>query len=144
MIDVNGRYIYRHFLVNELKPILWRMTSSIARSQYISPSESFKSVIIVLRITSPAQPSLSLAQTVTSILEKTGLAGNISNPSERRIKVPDFARQEASKMVSAKGISYSRMKKGGDRNELEMSVSREAPGIEFQQKVYIPLELIGS
>ena len=117
------------------------MTSSIARSHYVSPSQSFKSVIIILRITSPAQPSLSLAQTVTSLLEKTGLAGNISNPFDRRIKVPDFARQEVSKMVSAKGISYSRMKKGGYRNEHEMTVSREAPGIEFQQKVSMTLKL---
>ena len=135
LLDVNGRYIHRHSLLDELKPILSKMISSISSSHDISPSESYKSVIIVLRITSPAQPTLSLAQTVTSLLEKTGLARKTSNPFERRLKVTDIPLHEESKLVSAKGIEYSKMKKGGMRREVDITVSRQAPGTEFQQRV---------
>jgi len=134
ILDVNGRYIHRHSLLDEIKQTLSKITSTIISSDDFSSSESYKSVILILRITSPEKSTLCLAQTVTTLLENTGLAGKHSVPFRRGIVALDLPRLVESKIVSARGIEYSKGKTR-ERREAQIVIGREEPGIEYHQRV---------
>jgi hypothetical protein len=49
----------------------------------------------------------------------------------------DVPHQMQSKIVSARGIEYSKGKRGGKRQQVDVTVGREEPGFEFHQRVPI-------
>ena len=126
-IDVNGRYIYNHSLAEELKATLSKVITILSSAE----SEDFKSSILILRIATPPQPCLSLAQTVSNILLRiTGPKGR-ERPS---IRSSFDTRQMESKMKSARGVEYSKPTTLTTKPELTVSIDN--PGVEFNQRVF--------
>lgn len=126
-IDVNGRYIHNHSLVEELKATLSKI--NILSS---AESDNLKSTILILGITAPSQSCLSLVQIVSNLLLR--IAG--SKVRERlSIRSLYDTHQIESKMKSARGVEYSKpttlMPKMPD-----LTVSIDNPGVEFNQRVF--------
>jgi hypothetical protein len=127
--DVNGRYIRNLTLVEELKSSLAKFVASL--SNFDSDSEKLKS-IIVLRITSPPQSSLSLAQIIVSLLTQTssGFQGRRSSILPKNISC-----EMESRIISARGFEYSKPATR-PKKQIEVKVSTVNPGVEFNQMVF--------
>ena len=126
-IDVNGRYVYNHSLVEELKPTLSKVVTSLSSAE----SDDLNAPILILRITTPPQSCLSLVQTVSNLLLRIAGPKDRERPSIRSLF--DTCQME-SKMKSARGVEYSKpttlvVKKS------ELTVSVDNPGVEFNQMV---------
>jgi hypothetical protein len=68
-------------------------------------------------------------------LENTGLAPGRPYTFKSGILAVGAPRQDESKIVSARGIEYSKGKRGGKRQQVDVTVGREEPGFEFHQRV---------
>jgi hypothetical protein len=127
-LDVNGDYIHAHSLLTDIKSSL----SKFLVSRGTKPdSQNFNSSIIILRVRSTPQSSVSLAQTITTIL--SGLSGSRDCVEGVRVSLIDTPQIE-SKIKSAKGIEYSKITRGMGK-KVKVSVGVEEPGVEFNQRV---------
>jgi hypothetical protein len=125
-IDVNGRYIHNHSLVEELKPTLSKVVTSLISAE----SDNLNTPILILGITTPPQSCLSLVQTVSNLLRIAGPKGR-ERPSIRSLF--DTCQME-SRMKSARGVEYSKPTNLAVKKS-ELTVSADDPGVEFNQRV---------
>ena len=133
-LDVNKRYIHSHTFLEELKPVISRLTTILTASHRLE-SENFRSSIAILRITSAPQACLSLAQTVNDILtrilhptrERGGrlISARLSLASPRGLN---------STIKSARGIEYSKHR-SKNMKKLDVNVGAHSPGVEFNKRV---------
>jgi len=130
-VDVNGRYIYNHTFVEELRPTLSKVTTNFIKNV---ESEDLKSLIIILRITSLSQSCLSLTETINQLLVRI-FNPDTHTPSSRTSLSMDNPRQIETKMISARGIEYSKPTTR-TLKKLDVKVSMDNPGVEFNQRVF--------
>ena len=127
-VDVNGRYIHNHSLVEELKSNLSKVVGILDSAE----SDDLKSTILILRITTPPQSFLSLTQTVNNLLLRlTGSKGRERHSFRSLYDTP----QIESKMKSARGVEYSKPTIPTAQKP-ELTVSIDNPGVEFNQRVF--------
>jgi hypothetical protein len=130
-VDINGRYIDNDTFVEELKPTLSRLTTNFIINL---ESEDLKSSIVILRIISPPQSSLSLIDTISHLLVR--ISNSESHPPSSRISLSlDNPHQIETKMKSARGIEYSKPTTR-TLKKLDAKVSMDNPGVEYNQKVF--------
>jgi hypothetical protein len=126
-VDVNGRYMHSHSLLEELKPVISKLTHHIPSSD----GENLNSAISIIRITSPPQSTISLSQTLTTLLSR--ITGAETRSFRGGISV-DMPRPMETTMKSARGVEYSKPGSKIVRKE-NVKVSMENPGLEFNRRV---------
>jgi len=126
--DVNGRYIHSHSLVDELKPAISKLATRLPSSD----AENLTSSILIIRIISPSQSTLSLAQTLNTLFSR------ISGDEAREFRGGgislDMPRQMETTIKSAKGVEYSKPATKIISRE-NVKVSAENPGVEYNRRV---------
>lgn len=132
--DVNGRYVHNHSLVEDLKGHLSKGVASIRN--VVSNTENLTSSIVMLDITVPEQPCISLVQKVTSIMLELSRPGD-SDRQTVGANMIDAPRME-SKIKSARGLEYTKSTNRTVKTA-QVKVGSNAPGVEFHQRV-LPLQ----
>ena len=128
-LDVNGRYIYNHSLIEELKPSLSKVTA-IHNCQ---ESDNLKSTILLLRIASAPQSTLSLVHALNHLLSRICGPSRVREfPSIRSLL--ETPRQIETKMKSARGLEYSKPTNRAVKKS-EVTLGTDTPGVEFNQRV---------
>jgi hypothetical protein len=129
--DVNGRYVHNHSLVENLKGHLSKGVASIRN--VVSNTENLTSSIVMLDITAPEQPCISVVQKVTSIMLELSRPEDWDNRQAVGAKIIDASRME-SKIKSARGLEYTKSTNRTVKTA-QVKVGSNAPGVEFQQRV---------
>lgn len=102
-----------------------------------SELENFESSIVVLRITSPPQPTLFLSKSVIDILARVVQPARNCGPSSIQIRLSlDTLAVLESTIKSARGIDYSKPL-GKKENQPVVTVGSKEPGVEFNQRVLL-------
>ena len=134
-IDVNGRYVHSHSLLEELKPAISKLTTHLPHS---SDDDNLSSSILIIQIASPPQSTFSLSQTLHALFSR------IRGDETRRFRgggiSVDIPRQMETTMRSAKGVEYSKPASKIVTKE-NINVSMENPGVEYNRRVSSPLLL---
>jgi len=128
--DVNGRYLHDHCLVNESSRLISKFSEILNASQ--EDDEKFRSSVTIVRITSSPQSTLSLINSIDTILSPM----DQRHHSSSRITINDILPLE-SRMISGRGIEYSKLAHK-PLPPATIKVSTTNPGVEYTKMVNPP------